>query len=215
MMQATEDRFHKDERIGRQTMAVFSLRHERMLLRRIRHTRSQCAVRTSAVVMGHPAFENRTQMRFGNRDQPIEAFAPGCPNHAVMSKFSNDCIIPPRGSSNSMFHQTRMAMELVVICLNGRGNNQSVIQTLVIAGSGASRSLKARSTHQVDVRIDHGASALFQIVRKEVPTQGRPGPNENWCLWILCASSIPAIVTAALANDLKPRMGPHLCLIAR
>ena len=77
MMQATEDRFHKNERIRRQTMAVFSLRDERMLLRRIRHTRSQCAVRTSAVVMGHPAFENRTQMRFGNRDQPIEAFTAG------------------------------------------------------------------------------------------------------------------------------------------
>jgi putative transposase len=49
-----------------------------------------------------------------------------------------------------------------------------------------------------------------QIVRSEAPTRGRTRPNENWCLWILCASSIPAIVTAALANDLKPRMSPHL-----
>jgi hypothetical protein len=83
MMQATEDRFHKNERIGRQAMAVFSLRDERMLLERIRYTRSQRAVRTSAVVMRYPAFENRTQMRFGHRDQPIEAFAPRCPNHAL------------------------------------------------------------------------------------------------------------------------------------
>ena len=70
-------------------------------------------------------------------------------------------------------------------------------------------------THQFNVDIDHGVSAWSQIVRSEAPTRGRPRPNENWCLWILCASSIPAIVTAALANDLKPRMGPHLCLIAR
>jgi hypothetical protein len=74
---------------------------------------------------------------------------------------------------------------------------------------------QSEETHQFDVRIDHGVSAWSQIVRSEVPTRGRPRPNENWCLWILCASSIPAIVTAALANDLKPRMGPHLCLIAR
>jgi hypothetical protein len=74
---------------------------------------------------------------------------------------------------------------------------------------------QSEETHQFDVRIDHGVSAWFQIVRSEVPTRGRPRPNENCRLWILCASSIPAIVTAALANDLKPRMGPHLCLIAR
>ena len=74
---------------------------------------------------------------------------------------------------------------------------------------------QSEESQRFDVRIDHGVSALSQIVRKEVPTRGRPGPNENWCLWILCASSIPAIVTAALANDLKPRMGRHLCLIAR
>src|ERR1019366_738797 len=74
---------------------------------------------------------------------------------------------------------------------------------------------QSEETHQFDVRIDHGVSAWSQIVRSEVPTRGRPRPKENWCLWILCASSIPAIVTAALANDLKLRMGPHLCLIAR
>jgi len=74
---------------------------------------------------------------------------------------------------------------------------------------------QSEETHRFDVRIDHGVSAWSQIVRSEVPTRGRPRPKENWCLWILCASSIPAIVTAALANDLKPRMGPHLCLIAR
>jgi hypothetical protein len=54
-----------------------------------------------------------------------------------------------------------------------------------------------RGVATVDVRIDHSFSALSQIVRNEVPTRGRPRPNENWCLWILCASSIPAIVTAA------------------
>ena len=74
---------------------------------------------------------------------------------------------------------------------------------------------QTEETHQFDGRINHGVSAWSQIVRSEVPTRGRPRPKENWCLWILCASSIPAIVTAALANDLKPRMGPHLCLIAR
>jgi hypothetical protein len=74
---------------------------------------------------------------------------------------------------------------------------------------------QSKESQQFDVRIDHGVSAWSQIVRNEVPTRGRPRPNENWCLWILCASSIPTIVTAALANDLKPRMGPHLCLIAR
>jgi hypothetical protein len=73
----------------------------------------------------------------------------------------------------------------------------------------------SEESQQFDVRIDHGVSAWSQIVRNEAPTRGRPRPSENWCLWILCASSIPAIVTAALANDLKPRMGPHLCLIAR
>jgi hypothetical protein len=74
---------------------------------------------------------------------------------------------------------------------------------------------QSEDTHQFDGRIDHRVSAWSQIVRSEVPARGRPRPNENWCLWILCASSIPVIVTTALANDLKPRMGPHLCLIAR
>src|ERR1700730_15483969 len=74
---------------------------------------------------------------------------------------------------------------------------------------------QSEESQQFDVRIDHGVSAWSQIVRSEAPTRGRPRPNENWRLWILCASSIPAIVTAALTNDLKPRMGPHLCLIAR
>src|ERR1700680_4110932 len=59
VMQATEDRFHEDERGRRQAVAVFYLRDAFMFLGRIWHTRSQRAMRTSAVVMCHPTFENR------------------------------------------------------------------------------------------------------------------------------------------------------------
>jgi hypothetical protein len=75
-MQAAEHRFREDERIHRQAMASLWLRDDFLVLRRIRHTRSERAMRTSAVVMRHPTSENRTKMRFGHRDQPIQALSP-------------------------------------------------------------------------------------------------------------------------------------------
>jgi uncharacterized BrkB/YihY/UPF0761 family membrane protein len=60
VMQATEDRFCEDERIRCQSMAVLSLRNDLELSWRIWHTGSQRTVRTSAVVMRRPRFENRT-----------------------------------------------------------------------------------------------------------------------------------------------------------
>jgi hypothetical protein len=59
-MQATEDRFREDKRTRRQAMAGFWRQDGFMLLRGIRHTKSQRAMRTSAVVMCHPTSENRT-----------------------------------------------------------------------------------------------------------------------------------------------------------
>ncbi len=43
----------------------------------------------------------------------------------------------------------------------------------------------------------------------------RPRPNENCPLRIRCASSMPAIVMAAFANDLNPAIDAQRRLIAR
>ena len=43
---------------------------------RIGNTRTQRHVRTSGVVMGEPGLQYGPQMRFGQRNQPIQTFAP-------------------------------------------------------------------------------------------------------------------------------------------
>jgi hypothetical protein len=50
VVQATKERFHKDERTRLQTMAGLQLREDFMFLRGIRHPRPQRTVRTPLIV---------------------------------------------------------------------------------------------------------------------------------------------------------------------
>ena len=82
-MQAAEHRFHTDERNRRQSMSGRRFRNLHTSFRRIRHARTQRAVRTSLIVMSRPLAQNRTQMCFRYRNHPIEALAPYRSNHAL------------------------------------------------------------------------------------------------------------------------------------
>src|ERR1700730_18737337 len=57
-----------------------------MFPRRIRHARTQRAVRTPLIVMSRPLSQNRTQMCFRHRNYPIEAFSSYCPDHAFADR---------------------------------------------------------------------------------------------------------------------------------
>jgi hypothetical protein len=62
VVQATKERFHKDERTRLQTMAGLQLRGDFMFLRGIRHPRPQRTVRTPLIVMSRPLSQNRAEM---------------------------------------------------------------------------------------------------------------------------------------------------------
>ena len=59
------------------------------------------------------------------------------------------------------------------------------------------------------------ASAIAHSALRDQPWRRRPRPNENCPLRIRCASSMPAIVIAAFANDLNPAIDAQRRLIAR
>jgi hypothetical protein len=59
------------------------------------------------------------------------------------------------------------------------------------------------------------ASAIAHSFLRDQPRRRRPQPNENCRLRIRWASSMPAIVIAAFANDLNPAIDAHRRLIAR
>src|ERR1700688_2972594 len=64
------------------------------------------------------------------------------------------------------------------------------------------------------LRIDHAASTAFQIAGAVLACFGNL-PRLNWFLRMRWSSSIPAIVTLARRNLLKPSMGPILAFTPR
>ena len=86
MMQTSQHRFREHERTRRQSMSGFGLREQCQFPRRIRYARPQRAVTTSSVVMGDPLFQNGTKMCLRHRNQPIQAFAPNRPDHALADR---------------------------------------------------------------------------------------------------------------------------------
>ena len=59
------------------------------------------------------------------------------------------------------------------------------------------------------------ASAIAHSSLRDQPRRRRPRPNENCPFRMRWASSMPAIVIAAFANDLKPAIDAHRRLMAR
>src|ERR1700687_4314612 len=59
------------------------------------------------------------------------------------------------------------------------------------------------------------ASAIAHSAFRDQPRRRRPRPNENCPLRIRWASSTPAIVIAAFANDLNPAIDAQRLLMAR
>jgi hypothetical protein len=59
------------------------------------------------------------------------------------------------------------------------------------------------------------ASAIAHSAFRDQPRRRRPRPNENCPLRMRCASSMPAIVMVAFANDLNPAIDAQRRLIVR
>lgn len=59
------------------------------------------------------------------------------------------------------------------------------------------------------------ASAIAHSAFRDQPRRRRPRPKENCPLRIRCASSMPEIVMAAIANDLNPAIDAQRRLMAR
>ncbi len=95
-MQTSQDRFREHERTRRQSMSGFGLRDYRSSSWRIRYTRAQHTMRSAAVVVFDPRFQNRTQMCFRHWNQPMEAFSSYCPDHALESsgRDPGDTVLP-------------------------------------------------------------------------------------------------------------------------
>src|ERR1035438_2968165 len=81
-------------------------------------------------------------------------------------------------------------------------------------GSGATRDISIE-IKPVVLRTYFYASAIAHSAFRDQPWPRRPRPNENCPLRIRCASSMPAIVMAAFANDLNPAIDAQRRLIAR
>ena len=81
-------------------------------------------------------------------------------------------------------------------------------------GSGATRDISIEMKPVV-LRTYFYASAIAHSAFRDQSWRRRPRPNENCPLRIRCASSMPAIVMAAFANDLNPAIDAQRRLIAR
>src|ERR1022692_3095549 len=81
-------------------------------------------------------------------------------------------------------------------------------------GSGATRDISIEMKPVV-LRTYFYASAIAHSAFRDQSWRRGPRPNENCPLRIRCASSMPAIVMAAFANDLNPAIDAQRRLIAR
>ena len=71
-MQAAQPRFREHDRARGRLMSGLQLRYSSSLTRRAR-PRTQCTVRASTVVVNHPLAQDRTQVRLGHREHPVQA----------------------------------------------------------------------------------------------------------------------------------------------
>src|ERR1019366_7026736 len=82
-------------------------------------------------------------------------------------------------------------------------------------GSGASRVFRSCGWCLLCCEFLFYASAIAHSAFRDQPRRRRPRPNENCPLRIRWASSTPAIVIAAFANDLNPAIDAQRRLMAR
>ncbi len=52
----------------------------------MRHARAQRTMTAASVVVRKPLFQNGSKVRLRDRNQPIQAFVPYCPNHALIGR---------------------------------------------------------------------------------------------------------------------------------
>src|ERR1022692_5180010 len=83
VMQSGKDRFRMDSVRLFATMARTRLLLVAERRRRIGNTRTECHVRAAGIVMGNPRFQNGPQVRFGKRNQPIQALATNCADDSL------------------------------------------------------------------------------------------------------------------------------------
>src|ERR1022692_1104401 len=82
-IQSRKDRFRMDSVRLFATMARTRLLLVAERRRRIGNTRTECHVRAAGIVMGNPRFQNGPQVRFGKRNQPIQALATNCADDSL------------------------------------------------------------------------------------------------------------------------------------
>ena len=86
VMQTAQHRFGKHERTRCQSMSGLGFRDSCGFWRRAGHARPQCTMRAPAVVMGDPTFKDRTQMRLGHRNHPVEALPTNRADHTLADR---------------------------------------------------------------------------------------------------------------------------------
>lgn len=57
--------------------------------RRIGNTRTQGGVCARAVVMRYPFFQDRSQVRLRDRNQPVKTLTPNCPDHSLADRIGH------------------------------------------------------------------------------------------------------------------------------
>jgi DNA-binding winged helix-turn-helix (wHTH) protein len=86
VMQSAQHRFGEHECTRRQSMPGFWPWDSARLGRRARHSRTQRAVWTPPVVMSHTRFQDRTQMRLGDRDHPVQTLPADRSDHTLADR---------------------------------------------------------------------------------------------------------------------------------